>query len=376
MEVYIASAAHTKFGKLENSLVSLILQAATEVITDSGISDFDAIFIGTQNPEELTGDGNIASIITDHLALTPTPAFRIETASSSGAAVFHIAYSYIASGRAKNVLVLAAEKMTDSKTARVTRILAEVIDKSERAAGVSMPALAAIITKYYMHKYRMSRDDLSLVAIKNHYNGSLNPRAHIQKVITFDDINNSKMIADPLRLYDCCPISDGAAACILTTDAFKKNVRIAGIGSATEHVPLRNREGITSFQATKSAAKTAYSMAGIMPKDINFAELHDAFTSFEIIDSEDVGFFEPGTGWKALNDGTTNIKGKLPINASGGLKAQGHPVGATGLAQIAELFWQMTGQAGERQVKNTRYGLCQNIGGLATNNFVTILEGI
>lgn len=374
MDVFIAAATHTKFGKIKKSLIELFVDAGNEAIEASNINEFDAIFIGAQNPEEFAGEGNIASQVVDHLALTPTPTFRIETASSSGAAVFHIAYQYLASGLGKRALVLAGEKMTGVKTPTATRILAEVIDRSERAAGVSMPSLAAIITKYYMHKYHMHRNNLSLVAVKNHYNGTLNPRAHLQKQITIEDVNKSKVIADPLRLYDCCPISDGAAACILTTE--KTNVKVIGIGSATDHVPLRNREGLTSFLATRKAAERAYKMAGISPAQITFAELHDAFTPFEIIDSEDVGFFEHGTGWKAVKEGITQIDGKLPINPSGGLKSRGHPVGGSGLAQIVELFWQMTGSAGKRQVSNPKYGLAQSIGGLATNNFVTILEAL
>jgi len=372
MSVYLAGATHTKFGKRPYSIVGLLLEAANEIIENTGITDFDEIYVGTQNPEEFTGEANIASQITDQLALTPTPAFRINTASSSGAAVLHIAYNAVAAGRAKRVLVLSAEKMTNLPTNRATKILAEVIDRSERAAGVSMASLAALITKFYMHKYHMHRDDLSLVALKNHSNGLLNPRAHLHKSITLADVNKSKIIAEPLRLYDCCPLSDGAAAVILTSSRTK--VKIIGLGSATDHVPLRNREGLTSFSATVNAGERAYKMAGLSPKDITFAEIHDAFTPFEIIGSEDLGLFEKGEGWKALKNGVTQIDGGLPINPSGGLKSRGHPVGASGMAQVVELYWQMTGNAGKRQVLNPKIGLAQSIGGLATNNFVTILE--
>ncbi len=179
------------------------------------------------------------------------------------------------------------------------------------------------------------------------------------------------MIADPLHLYDCAPICDGACAVVLTSK--KTNVMVSGIGHATDYLSLQNRDSLTSFSATKTAAKRAYENAKVKPKDIDVAEVHDAFSILEIVNPEDLGFFKPGEGASALSSGKTGLHGEMPINTSGGLKARGHPVGATGLAQICEIVWQLRGEAGKRQVK-AKIGLCHNIGGFVNNNIVTIME--
>jgi len=297
---------------------------------------------------------------------------RIETGSSSGAAVFQAGVLAIASGCYSCVLVLASEKMTHLSTSQTTSILAEVIDPIERSYGCTMTALAGMITRRYMHDYCLTRDELAQVSVKNHHNGSLNPYAHFQKPITIDTVLNSKVVAEPLRLYDCSPISDGAAAVLLTNR--KNQVKVIGIGHGTDHVGVQYRDSLTSFAATKRAAAQAYSMAGKKPKDIDLAEVHDAFSSFEIIDTEDLGFFEPGEGREALVNCVTKLDGDLPINPSGGLKARGHPVGVSGLAQVVELVWQLRGDAGPRQVSGVKCGLTQSIGGLASNNLVNIME--
>jgi acetyl-CoA acetyltransferase len=270
------------------------------------------------------------------------------------------------------VLVLAGEKMTHVSTPHATSILAEVIDPVERSYGCTMTALAAMVTRRYMHEFGMTTDDLALVSVKNHNNGALNPYAHFQKSVSLETIRGSKVVASPLRLFDCSPISDGAAALILSSKP--SWVKVSGIGHGTEHVAVQNRESLTSFSATRRAAKQAYEMANKNPDDIDVAEVHDAFTSFELIDTEDLGFFKPGEGYKALLDGITQLDGALPLNPSGGLKARGHPVGVSGLAQVVEIVWQLRGEAGDRQVKNPSIGLTQSIGGFASNNLVNILE--
>ncbi|MCX5908973.1 MAG: thiolase family protein, partial [Deltaproteobacteria bacterium] len=257
-------------------------------------------------------------------------------------------------------------------TARTTKILAEVIEKNERSVGASMPALAAMITRRYQHDSGLSPERLQSilcrVAIKNHYNGSLNPYAQFRKLLSEADYQNSKWVSTPLHTYDCAPITDGAVAVLLTAE--KKRVRIAGVGHATDTLAVRHRDSLTSFRSTRLAAYQAYNMA-----KVNLAEVHDAFTMFEIIGTEDLGFFPPKQGWMAVEEGVTSIQGKLPINPSGGLKARGHPVGASGLAQIAEVVWQLRGEVeARRQVPGARIGLTQNIGGLANNNLVVILE--
>ncbi|MBI4641865.1 MAG: thiolase family protein [Candidatus Tectomicrobia bacterium] len=376
-DVYISGVGMTRFGKHEGSLHDMIGEAVKKATEECGIDDFDAIYVGVMSPEEFLGQGNIAASIVDYLGFSGTPSFRIETASSTGAAVFQAAFYAVASGYIKRALVLAGEKMTHLPTPTTTGILAEVIEQKERSAGATMPALAAMITQKYMSTYEIPLSTmeqyLSKVALKNHYNGSLNKFAQFQEAISEETYFKSRIIAAPLRLYDCSPISDGAVALILTSD--KTDIKVSGIGHGTDTLGVRFRNSFTTFKSTQIAAKKAYQMAKLNPHDIDIAELHDAFTPFEIIDMEDVGFYPPGKGVYAIENGETNIGGKLPVNTSGGLKSRGHPVGASGLAQIIDLAWQLRGQVNEKRLtQNASVGLAQSIGGLANNNFVTIIE--
>jgi acetyl-CoA C-acetyltransferase len=369
VKVYISDVGMTRFGKRKESLQTLMYEAYKNATTQE--SGFDAIFVGCMNPDEFVGDSNFATLIVDHFGLYQTPSVRIDNAPASGSAAFEQAFFSIASGHYANVLVLAGEKMSSLPTSVTTRILSKLIDKYERSYGATMPALAALVTRRYMHEFDLSREELALAAVKNHHNGTLNPFAQFQKEITVDDVLNSKIIADPLRLYDCASISDGACSVVLTSS--KTDVEVTGIGHTTDFLSLQYRNSLTSFAATKIAAKRAYERAHRQPKDIDVAEVHDAFTILEIVNPEDLGFFKPGEGAAALVDGKTGLNGELPINPSGGLKARGHPVGATGLAQICEIVWQLRGEAGKRQVP-AKIGLCHNIGGFVNNNIVTILE--
>ena len=372
--VYVSGVGMTKFGKDPRPLLEIFCQAGQQALAGSKEQDVEAIYVGVMNPEEFTGDSNIASQITEALGLTGIPAVRIETASSAGAAAIQAGFQAIASGYYRRVLILGGEKMTHLSTSATTRILAEVIDKQERQCGATMSALAAMITEKYRQKFRLSHSTLEnilcAVALKNHLNGSRNQLAQFQRAITREAYLASKFIATPLRLYDCSPITDGAAAVILTSE--KTDVRLSGIGQGTGPVSLRERDVFTSFPATRIAAARAYQMAETSPQDIDFAEVHDAFTPFEIISTEDLGFFAPGKGGEAVIERKTALEGPLPINPSGGLKARGHPVGASGLAQIVEATKRLRGQSqSKRQFKR---GLTQSTGGLGTNNFVTILE--
>jgi acetyl-CoA C-acetyltransferase len=372
--VYVAGVGMTKFGKDPRSLAEICHDAAQKALTSSDIQGIEAIYIGVMNPEEFTGDSNIASHIADALGLTGIPAVRIETASSAGAAAIQAGFQAVASGYYRRVLVLGGEKMTHLTTSATTRVLAGVIDKEERQCGATMPALAAMITEKYRERFNLSptrlESILCAVALKNHGNGAQNSMAQFQKTITRDTYLTSKYVATPLRLYDCSPITDGAAAVVLTSE--KTDVRLAGIGQGTGPISLRGREIFTSFPATRVAAARAYQMAETSPQGIDFAEVHDAFTPFEIITTEDLGFFAPGKGGDAVLEGVTAAEGRLPINPSGGLKARGHPVGASGLAQIVEVVKRLRGESNsKRQFKR---GLTQSTGGLASNNFVTILE--
>jgi acetyl-CoA C-acetyltransferase len=377
MDVFISGVGMSKFGKSKDSREKMMAEAAALALKDARLESVDAIYIGVMNVEEFVGDSNFAAVLADTLGLTGIPSTRVETASSTGAGAFETAFYGVASGHMKNVLVLAGEKMTHLPTQKTTRILSEVIDRSERRYGATMPALAAMIAQKYGQEFHLSiselEDVLSQVAIKNHSNGSLNPYAQFRKKITREEYFKSQMVSYPLRLYDCAPITDGAAAIVLTSQSVP--IKVSGIGHATDTLAVSHRTFLTSFNSTKEAAQKAFTMAQINPTDIQFAEVHDAFTLFEIIGAEDLGFFPPGKGWKALEEGTTDLRGKLPINPSGGLKSRGHPVGASGLAQLVEIVWQLRGEAGkDRQLQGAEIGLAQSTGGLGNNNFVTILE--
>jgi len=374
--VHIAGVGMTQFGKSSNTLVEILREAALSALSASKIQDLDAIYIAVMNPEEYTGDGNIASHVAEALGLRGVPAVRVESASSAGAAAVHVAFHGVASGYYRHALVVGGEKMTHLTTSASTRILAEVIDAQERNCGATMPALAAMVTTSYRRKHRLSESSLEQVlcaiALKNHANGAHNPCAQFRQAITEEKYLGSKFIATPLRLYDCAPMTDGAAAIILTGE--RTDVAVSGIGQGTGSVSLRERETFTCFPATQIAARKAYQMAGVSPREIDCAEVHDAFTPFEIIGTEDLGFFAPGKGGKAVASGQTAADGNLPINASGGLKSRGHPVGASGVAQIVEIARMLRGQSTAKLKRAPRRGLAQSIGGLASNNFVTILE--
>jgi acetyl-CoA C-acetyltransferase len=376
--VYIAGVGMTKFGKSAQTLVELFCDAAAAALSNSKIQEVDALYIGAMNPEEFTGESNIAAQVADALGVSGVPALRVETASSAGASALHAACHAVASGYYRSVLVIGGEKMTHLSTSAATRILAEVIEHEERRCGATMPALAAMITERYRQRYGLSSAHLervlSLVAMKNHLNGAHNPFAQFQKPITKETYFASKLVSTPLRLYDCSPMTDGAAAVLLTSET--TDLVVSGIGQGTGPAGLRERKSFTSFDATRMAAERAYRMAGIAPKEIDFAEVHDAFTPFEIISTEDLGFFPAGKGWQAVEEGLTSIDGELPINPSGGLKSRGHPVGGSGVAQIVEVAERLRGNVKTKSKREPRRALAQSTGGLGANNLVTIIERV
>ena len=372
-DVYIAGAAMTRVGRREESLPELIAEAARGALAAAGLDRPDALIVSTMNPEEFVGEGNFASHVATYLGLARTPSLRAETATSSGAAALFTAFAAVAAGLYRAVLVVGGEKMTHLSTPRVSELIGRSIDPYERSYGATMPALAALVTRAWMAHSGASLRDISLVAVKNHANGARNPLAHFQEPVALEAVLASRMVADPLRLFHCCPISDGAAAVVVRGE--RAPVRVAGIGQGSDYLPLRYRDDFTGFRASREAARTAFRMAGFGPERVEVAELHDAFTPFELISMEDVGLASAGKAARMLAHGETALDGRLPVNPSGGLKARGHPLGATGLAQIVELCWQLTEQAAGRQVA-ARVGLAHSIGGLATTNWVTLLERV
>jgi len=371
-DVWIAAAAMTRFGRRSEKLEDLIADAALEVLREADCPP-DALVVTAMAPEEFVGEGNFASHIGTYLGLSHVPAIRVETATSSGAAALYVGFALIASGFHQTVLVVGGEKMTHVSTPRVSEIISRVIDPHERSYGATMPALAAIVVRAALAKGLITETDMARIAVKNHGNGARNPYAHFQRPVTLEQVMSSRMIADPLRLQHCCPISDGAAAVLLTSDP--TGLKLAGMGQGSDYLAVRYRSSLTAFRATQDAAKAAYKMAGFGPERVEVAEIHDAFTPFEILALEDTGLFSPGKAAKAAQNGELTLEGRLPVNPSGGLKARGHALAATGLAQVVELAWQLTGRAVGRQVK-ARVGLAHSIGGMATNNWVTLVEQV
>ena len=377
MEVFLSGVGMTSFGKKEESLQELMGEAVRAALEDGNVSAVDAIYVGVMSPTAFLHEGNFASLLADFLGMAGKPSVRIETASSTGAAAFLEAHNAVAADQYSRVLVVAGEKMSHLSTAETTGILSEVIDREERRHGATMPALAALVAHRYIHEYQLPLSTfeklMATIAIKNHGNGLLNPHAHLRKAINEQQYRDSRMVSTPLRLFDCAPISDGAAAVLLTSE--RGDIRIAGIGHGTDTYAIRNRRSLTSFASTRIAAQKAYRMAHLSPRDIEFAEIHDAFTLLELIGMVDLGFFTPAEARKAVLKGTTGLHGEFPVNPSGGLKSRGHPVGGSGLAQIVEVAFQLRGAVEEeRRVKASNIGLAHSVGGLATNTFVTILE--
>jgi acetyl-CoA C-acetyltransferase len=322
----------------------------------------------------------LGSALVDHLSLCPAGAETIENGPASGASAIKQGYMAIASGMHDVVMVAAAERMREANNLEATDFVSSLAHPlAEQIYGVTLPSLAGMFTRLYMEKYGVTSRHLAMVAIKNHENAMLNPFAHLHAPISMEGIldgpeasTNNPFVADPLRFFDMCPVSDGGACLILATaDVAKKikrpMIRLAGVGQATDTHCVHERPDPTELTAVKEAAKKSFSMAGVKPKDVSVAELHDAFTILEIAESEEVGFFKKGEGHIALEKGYTKLNGKLPINTSGGLKAKGHPVGATGVGQAHELVQQLRGEAGKRQVKNAKIGFSCNFGGFGNN---------
>ncbi len=370
-DVWVAGAGMTRIGRRSEPLQALMAEAAHAALAMAGIERPDSIVVAAMNPEEFVGEGNFASNVASHMGFADVPALRVETATSSGAAAFYAGFAQVASGLARRVLVVGGEKMTHLPTPRVSELIGRSIDPYERSYGATMPALAALVTRALMARHGVGEREIAQVAVKNHAHAARNPLAHFRQPVTLEEVLGSRMVADPLRLLHCCPISDGAAAVVLTAE--RARVRVAGIGQGTDTLALRHRSDLTAFRATQAAARAAFAMAGFGPARVDFAELHDAFAPFELIALEDIGLVPPGKAGTATLDGETALDGRLPINPSGGLKARGHPLAATGLAQVVECVWQLTGRAEGRQLDG-RVALAHSIGGLATNNWVTLLE--
>lgn len=386
-EVAVIGIGMTEFGELwQKSFRELVAEAGVKAILDAGIEgeDIDAMYIGGMSTGRFIGQEHVGSLALEVAGLEDLhiPATRVEAACASGGVAMHQGYIAVASGMYDIVVVGGAEKMTDVVGGEATNILASAADREwESFFGATFPGLYALMARYHMHHHGTTQEQLAMVAVKNHHNGSLNPKAQFRREISVEDVLNSPIVAEPLHLLDCSPITDGAAAAILApVDIARKYtdkiIKIKASVQACDTLSFHSRSRFDSLPAAVHAAKKAYEMAGVKPSDIDVAEVHDCFTIAEIIAIEDLGFVEKGKGGKATEDGLTALDGQIPVNTSGGLKAKGHPVGATGVAQINEIVMQLRGEADKRQVKGATIGLTHNVGGSGGTAVIHILEAI
>jgi acetyl-CoA C-acetyltransferase len=381
-DVAVIGVGMIKWGELwEKSLRDMFVEAALKAIDDAGVDKIDSMYVGCMSSGLFVGQEHLGGLMADYLGVCPIPATRVESACASGGAAFRQAYIEVASGMSDFVLAGGVEKMTDVSGGGATFALSTAADQEyEVYNGITFPGLYAMMARAHMERYGTTRDQLSHVAVKNHDNGSKNEYAQYPFKISVDQVKKAVMIADPLTILDCSPITDGAAAAILCPlDIARKVsrkplVKVAGSGQATDTIAIHQRKDITYLAAAEAAAKTAYDMAGVGPKDLDLVEVHDCFTIAEIMAIEALGLVEVGKGGQATAKGETAIGGRIPVNTSGGLKSKGHPVGATGVAQICEITEQLRGESGERQVKDARRGLAQNMGGTCASSVVHILE--
>ncbi len=373
-DVAIIGVGCTEFGELwDKSFRDIFVEAGASAIEDANLQGgkIDALYVGNMSGGRFIEQEHIGSLIADYSGLAGfhIPSTRVEAACASGGLALRQGVIAVASGYHDIVIAGGAEKMTDVDVETTTDALAAAADREwEGVMGATFPGLYAMIARLHMHRYGTTSEQLASVAVKNHHNGTMNPKAQFQNEISIDAVLNSVMVADPLHVFDCSPITDGASAVVLApADMAKKftdtPVYVKASAQASGTLSLHDRSDITTLDATVAAAKRAYKMAKVTPNDIDFAEVHDCFTIAEICAIEDMGFVKKGEGGKASIEGMTAIGGKIPINTSGGLKACGHPVGATGVKQAVEIALQLRGDAGKRQIDGAEIGLTHNVGG-------------
>ncbi len=380
-DVAVIGVGMNKWGELwDSSHRDIFVESALLALDDAGVDHVDSMYVGCMSSGLFVGQEHIASMMADYLGQAPIPSTRVESACASGGLALRQGFIDVASGLNDIVLVGGVEKMTDVSGNEATYALGTAADQEyEGYHGITFPGLYALIARAHMETYGTTREQLAMVSVKNHKNGAKNPLAQFQFEISVDDVLCSVMVADPLRILDCSPITDGAAALILcpvekAKELGKPIIKIIGTGHATDTIALAQRKDITWLEATYLAAQQAYSMSGKKPEDIDVLEVHDCFSIAEICVTEALGYFEKGKGGEAVEKGLTAVEGEKPVNVSGGLKSKGHPVGATGVAQAIEIVKQLRGEAGERQIEQARIGMTQNMGGSGASTLVHVFE--
>jgi acetyl-CoA C-acetyltransferase len=382
-DVAIIGVGLTKFGERWNlGMRELMAEAGLAALEDANISsrDVEMLFGGTMAPGSFMEQEHTATLIADQLGFHNIPAVRVENACASGGSALRLGYITVASGIHDIVVVGGVEKMTDITASAATTALGGAGDQEwELAQGITFPGLYALIAKRHMHEYGTTEEQLASVAVKNHENASKNEFAQFKNKISIEDVMKSKLIADPIKLLDCSPISDGAAVIVLAPleNARKYNdtpIKIIASAQASDTLRLADRESATELKATRLAAQNAYKQANVSTRDIDVLEVHDCFTIAEVLAMEDLGFYEKGKAAKAIADGETALNGKVSVNTSGGLKGCGHPVGATGVKQAVEVTWQLRGDAKTRQVSGAEIGMTHNVGGSGATAVVHVFK--
>jgi acetyl-CoA C-acetyltransferase len=383
-EIAVIGVGMNRWGELwEKSHRQIWTEAAVEAVEDAGVDHVDAMYVGCMSSGLFVGQEHLGALLADQLGMGPIPGTRVESACASGGLAFRQACLAVASGAHDVVLATGVEKMTDVDGGAATYALSTAADQEyECYHGITFPGLYAMMARAHMHHHGTTRRQLADVAVKNHRNGSMNPLAQFPMQVTVEQVEESVMVADPLRILDCSPITDGAAAAIIApvevAKQLKKDpiVRVAATTHATDAIALHDREDLAWLASTERAAQLAYKQAGIEPDKLSFCEVHDCFTIAEIMVVEALGLAPRGGGGSAASSGFSALGGKCPVNASGGLKSKGHPVGATGVAQIREVTVQLRGEAGERQVEGAHWALTQNMGGTGASSVVHIFEKV
>ncbi|NIB99337.1 thiolase family protein [Halobacterium sp. R2-5] len=378
--VAIIGASMTEFGDRDAWVRELLAEAGDAALRDAGVDggDLDHLYVSNMASGEFEGQTGVPNALAHDLGALGAYTQRVDQTSASGGAGIYAAWQSIASGASEMTLLVGGEKMTHKTTGEATDVIASLTHPVEYKHGVTLPSFAGLTARKYLDQYDAPRESLGKVAVKNHRNGVDNPHAQFRKEVDLETVLDSPIVADPLRLYDFCPITDGSAALLFCPESVAEQytddyVVVSGIGGATDTHVVHEREDPTTMNGVVESSDIAYEMADRGPEDVDFAELHDMFTILEFLQSEDLGFFEKGEGWKAVEDGVTDRDGDLPVNTSGGLKSKGHPLGASGVAQAYELYVQLLGDAGDRQVDGS-VGLACNVGGFGNCVTTTILE--
>jgi len=378
--VAVIGASMTRFGQRDAWIRELLVEAGVACLADAGVAsaDVDQLYVSNMASGEFEGQTGVMNALAHDLDLMPAYAERVDQTSSSGGAGIYAAWRSVASGASEMSLLVGAEKMTHRTTAEATDVIASITHPVEYKHGLTLPSFAGLTARHYLDRFDAPRESLARVAVKNHANGVDNPNAQFRKEVDLETVLESPIVADPLRLYDFCPITDGSAALLFCPESVAREyadeyVLIAGVDGATDTHVVHERPDPTVMGGVVESGQGAYEMSGYGPEDVDVAELHDMFTILEFLQMEGLGFAEQGEAWQLVEEGYTERDGELPVNTSGGLKSKGHPLGASGVAQAVEIYEQLLGEAGPRQVE-ADVGLACNVGGFGNCVITTIME--